>query len=158
MHRLALIAALFAVALSGCSDGGTCTGIGTPVGVSVRVKAPIAASAGAAEMEVCWDGACRPARAELRVAQGTGKGSCEGDTCRASAVPTDDKLGFATVPGLPKRPVEVRLTLTGTGSEPVAEHTVTVTPKGRFPNGPECGEGGPNVVLTVEADGTVRES
>ncbi|WP_201761470.1 MULTISPECIES: hypothetical protein [unclassified Nonomuraea] len=156
MHRLALIAALFAVALSGCSDGSECTAIGTPVGVSVRVKAPIAASAETAEMQVCWDGACKPARAELRVSQETGEGGCDGDTCEATAVPTDDKVGFATVPGLPKQPVEVRLTLRG--SEPVAEHTLTVTPKGRFPNGPECGEGGPNVVLTVEADGTVRES
>ncbi|MEO3791497.1 hypothetical protein ABGB14_14935 [Nonomuraea sp. B10E15] len=158
MHRLALIVALFAALPAGCSEGTPCTLIGTPVGVSVMVRAPVAAQADTAEMEVCWDGACRRAVAELRTVRRAGEETCDGDTCSVTAVPTADKSGFGTVEGLPKRPVEVRLTLKGAGSEPVAEHAVTVTPKGRFPNGPGCGEGGPNVVLTVEADGTVRES
>ncbi|GAA3706862.1 hypothetical protein GCM10022224_085460 [Nonomuraea antimicrobica] len=159
MHRLAAPALLLALLLTAaCSDEVICTAIGTPVGVSVNVKAPLAARAESAEMEVCWDGSCERTRADLYPSTRPGTQTCSGDSCGVSAVPTADKHGFGDVQGLPKRQVQVRLTLRDAGSEPILERTVAVTPKGRFPNGPRCGEGGPNAVLTVEADGTLRES
>ncbi|MFC5829278.1 hypothetical protein [Nonomuraea insulae] len=156
MLRLALLATALLLT-AGCSEEVMCTAIGTPVGVGVTVKGRLAAEAGSAVMEVCWDGACKQARAELYPSSRAGQESCSGDTCSVTAVPTEDKHGFGDVAGLPKRPVEVRLALRGGGSEPVLERTVKVTPKGSFPNGPECGEAGPQIVLTVEGDGTVRE-
>ncbi|MEV4170856.1 hypothetical protein [Nonomuraea sp. NPDC049709] len=157
MRRLVwLVPALLLV--TGCSPSVPCTLIGTPVGVGVHVKGPLADRSGSVELEVCWDGACKQARAGLYPSSRAGRETCSGDTCAMTGVPTGEKHGFGDVEGLPERPVEVRLTLRGGGSDPVLERTVTVTPKGRYPNGPECGEGGPNAVLTIEGDGTVRET
>ncbi|MEV0383799.1 hypothetical protein [Nonomuraea sp. NPDC050643] len=155
-NTAALLAALLFAA--GCSNERPCTAIGTPVGVGVQVEGALADKAQTAVMEVCWDGACRQARTDLQPSTQAVEQTCpEGDSCSATMAPTGGKHGFANVAGLAKRPVEVRLTLRDAASAPVMERTVTATPKGRFPNGPECGEGGPNIELTIEADGTVRE-
>ncbi|WP_188187434.1 hypothetical protein [Nonomuraea sp. SYSU D8015] len=156
MHRLAWLAVAGAL-ITGCSPDAPCTLIGTPVGVSVNVKGPPAGRAAATSMEVCWDGACKTARAELMPSTRPGKETCSGDTCSMSAVPDGGKHAFGDVPGLPDRPVRVRLTLLDAEGEPVLERTLDVTPRLRYPNGPECGAGGPQAVLTVEGDGVVRE-
>lgn len=134
-----------------------CTAIGTPVGVGLRIAGPLAAEASAATMEVCWDGACKQVSVELRPSTRAARETCSGDSCRAEEVRTGEKNGFGDVVGLPKRPVTIRLTLRGATAKPLLERRLEVTPKGRFPNGPECGESGPNVVLTVAADGSLRE-
>ncbi|SEG29175.1 hypothetical protein SAMN05444920_102472 [Nonomuraea solani] len=144
-------ALLFAV---GCSPNVECTLIGSPVGVGVQTGKPEAESA---VVEVCWDGSCKRADAELHVSRRPGEQTCSGDTCSVTAAPTGEKNGFANVTGLPKRPVEIRLTLRDARQAPVLERTIKATPKGTFPNGPGCGEQGPQVQLTVAADGTVRE-
>ncbi|MEU8395647.1 hypothetical protein AB0C28_10700 [Nonomuraea sp. NPDC048892] len=141
---------------AGCSDARPCTLIGARVGLSVHVRAPLAARAESVEMDVCWDGSCRQARTPLHPSSRPGQETCSGDTCAAPAVPTGDENGFGEVQGLPERPVRVRLTLRGAGTEPVLERTIEVTPRGVFPNGPDCGKAGPQAVLTVEGDGTVR--
>ena len=155
MHRLAALAAVSAL-LTGCQSDAPCTLIGTSVGVGVNVEAPLAAKAESVSMEVCWDGTCRPVSVELRPSTRM-TGTCSGDTCSASGVPTADKHGFGDVKGLPKRKVEVRLTLRDASSAPILRRTAEVTPKGSFPNGPRCGEGGPSTALTVGGDGVVRE-
>ncbi|MEU6710477.1 hypothetical protein ABZ897_03260 [Nonomuraea sp. NPDC046802] len=154
MRRLVLLAAL----LAGCSSTHPCTMVGTPVGVSVHVQAPLAARAQSVSMEVCWDGSCRPVRSDLMPSTKADGSTCSGDTCSATAVETGDKNTFGDVQGLPARAVRVRLKLLDAEAAPVFDRTLDVTPKMRYPNGPECGAGGPNAVLTVGADGTVRES
>ncbi len=146
------------VALTGCglAEPRTCTGIGTPVGVGVTVEPPLAAEAREVAMEVCWDGACRKPRLELFPDTRAGQQTCAGDTCSVTAVPLASKSGFGDVAGLPKRPVEVRLTLYGARREKLLDTTAQVTPKGRFPNGPGCGEGGPNARILVQGTGTIR--
>jgi hypothetical protein len=156
MHRLAVLAAVSAL-LTGCQSGTTCTEIYALVGVGVNIEAPLAARTETVSMQVCWDGACRPADVTLSPSTRMESSTCSGDTCSARAVRTGDKHGFGEVEGLPKRPVEVRLKLLGATAHPVLERTVTVTPKGSFPNGPDCGEGGPSTAITVSRDGVVRE-
>ncbi|TMR96676.1 hypothetical protein [Nonomuraea basaltis] len=156
MHRVVSLA-VFCLLLAGCSDDKECTLIGTPVGVSVNVKGPLAGRAAAASMEVCWDGACESARVELMPTHRAGKETCSGDTCAVTPVPDGGKHGFGDVPGLPDRPVRVRLELLDAAGASVFERLLEVTPRLRYPNGPDCGAGGPNAMLTVEGDGAVRE-
>lgn len=150
---LAVLAAL----LAGCAQERVCTAIGTPVGVGVTVKAPLASRVADAAVEVCWAGQCRRPRLELMPSTGAAPQTCDGDVCGARATSTADQHGFATVTGLPKSPVRVRLTLRDADGEVVLDRTVQVTPKGRFPNGPHCGEGGPNTMLVAET-GVLRET
>ncbi|MCP2354496.1 hypothetical protein HD597_001516 [Nonomuraea thailandensis] len=131
--------------------------MGSLEGVHVNVDQAVSARAERLAMEVCWDGTCRRSSGELMPATRPGEQTCSGDTCSVTAVRTGGKFGFGTISGLPKRPVEVRLTLGDGGPEPVLTRTIRVTPKATFPNGPDCGEGAPQVTLTVAADGTVRE-
>ncbi|MEV4468405.1 MULTISPECIES: hypothetical protein [Nonomuraea] len=156
MHRFRAPLAALLLACAACSTTVECTAIGTPVGVSLAVRAPLAARAQEADLEVCWDGSCRRARAELFPTTRAGEQTCSGDTCSVTAVPTGDKHGFGGVAGLPARPVEVRLTLRDAQAKPLLERTVRATPKERFPNGPQCGAGGPNTTVTVMPDGSVR--
>lgn len=156
MHRIAWFAIVCAL-LTACSSGKQCTAIGTQVGVGVQIKGPLAARASSASMEVCWDGGCEEARVELQPTRRTVTETCAGDTCSATSVPDGGKHAFGDVPGLPERPVRVRLALLDAGGEPVLERAIDVTPRLRYPNGPDCGGGGPNAALTVEGDGVVRE-
>ncbi|WP_336205592.1 hypothetical protein [Nonomuraea sp. LPB2021202275-12-8] len=152
-----LAACLAAAALlTGCEAEQICTGIGTPVGVGVTVKAPLAGQVRDAELEICWSGSCRRPGLELFPSTAASGQTCTGDTCSAVMEPTGDKHGFAGVEGLPKSPVRVRLTLRDAGGDELLDRTLQVTPKGRFPNGPKCGEGGPNAQLVAEP-GAVRE-
>ncbi|TMR14911.1 hypothetical protein ETD86_28105 [Nonomuraea turkmeniaca] len=150
--------ALACALLAGCSADRDCTAIGTPVGLSVHVNGPLAGRATAVSMEVCWDGACKPAHVELMPSTRPGKESCSGDTCSVTAVPDGGKHAFGDVPGLPDRPVRVRLALLDAEGAPVLDRMLDLTPRLRYPNGPACGAGGPNAVLTVEGDGLVTSS
>ncbi|MFI9558161.1 hypothetical protein [Nonomuraea endophytica] len=130
---------LAALPLAACQSDRMCTLIGTPVGIQVDVAPPISDRVAAAEMEVCQAGTCKPARLELfRADQG-------------------GRSGFGNVEGLRKEPVEVSLKLTDTAGKPVVEQDIQVTPRGRFPNGPDCGEGGPNAKVQVDGGGLLHE-
>ncbi|MEU7897774.1 hypothetical protein AB0B45_33555 [Nonomuraea sp. NPDC049152] len=144
-------------ALSGCAAEQACTLIGTPVGISVRVDAPLADRVSAAELTACWNGSCRTAEVELHPAGGVARQTCEGEACTAEIEPTGGKQGFGDVAGLPKAPVRVALRLKGQGGEAVVERELTVTPVGSFPNGPNCGEGGPQAAIAVSGSGVVSE-
>jgi hypothetical protein len=157
MRRL-LWPVLACALLTGCSADPECTTIGTPVGVSVHVKGPLAGRAAAASMEVCWDGACKSAHVELMPSIRPGKESCSGDTCSVTAVPDGGKHAFGDLPGLPDRPVRVRLRLLDADEAPILDRGLDVTPRLRYPNGPDCGAGGPNAVLTVDGAGLVTSS
>ncbi|MFE3449491.1 hypothetical protein ACFXJ8_11200 [Nonomuraea sp. NPDC059194] len=105
----------------------------------------------------CWGGSCRTARLELHWGSGVARQTCDGETCTAESEPTGDKKGFVEVAGLPKSPVEVALRLTGQAGEVLVERELTVTPEGVFPNGPDCGEAGPQAVIAVTGAGQVGE-
>jgi hypothetical protein len=77
--------------------------------------------------------------------------------CGAQAVPTGGKNGFASVPSLPERTVDATLTLTDAAGAQLVEQTLRITPKMLYPNGPDCGGGGPQTGLLVSPNGTVSE-
>ncbi|MEU8106939.1 hypothetical protein AB0C18_24785 [Nonomuraea muscovyensis] len=157
MRRLVPALAL-AATLTGCglAEPPSCTLIGTPVGVGVTVEPPLAARVASAAVEVCWDGACHRPRLELHPETRPGAQTCAGENCSVTMEPTGGRAGFADVAGLPKRPVRVRVTLRDSRGEQLADTTIEVTPEGRFPNGPDCGEGGPNAAVVVDRQGTAR--
>jgi hypothetical protein len=164
--KKALVLAAVAT-LAACGDGSplgggrACTGIGTPVGVSVDIDSGYAAKVGAAKLQVCWDGTCRTSNVELSPSSRGSALPCTGTgptaVCGAQAVPTGGKNGFATVTDLPVKPVDATLTLTDPAGAPLAERALRITPKLLYPNGPDCGSGGPQTGLTVSPDGTVSE-
>lgn len=142
--------------LTGCTAEPECTLIGAPVGVGVTVKAPLAARVADATLEVCWSGSCHHPGLELFPATAAAGETCAGDGCAVTMEPTGDQHGFGNVAGLPKSPVRVRLRLRDAAGVELLDRTLQVTPKGRFPNGPGCAEGGPSAELIAEG-GTVRE-
>lgn len=156
MRRLLTVLTLTALTGCGLAEPRACTLIGTPVGVGVTVEPPLAARVAAAEVEVCWDGSCRRPRLALHPATRAGEQTCAGESCSARMEPTGGVTGFADVAGLPKRPVRVRLILRDSLGTKVSDTAIEVTPQGRFPNGPDCGEGGPNAMVVVDRHGTAR--
>jgi hypothetical protein len=153
--------ALLVLAACGSDVGGggrPCTLIGSMAGLSVVVPAPGAARVASAHLRVCWNGGCREPRIEMTPTSTSVPMGCDGDgpdaACGASASPDGGKHGFAQVEGLPKAPVEVTLTLRDDGGRTVLAKRLDVTPKATFPNGPHCGEGEPQAVMTV-ANGQV---
>lgn len=108
-----LVAAVCAMlVVSGCATQ-ECTPIGTSVGISVRVDAPLAGRVSAAELTACWGGSCRMAKPELHQATTRARRTCENEACGAELEPTGGKQGFADVARLPAAPVKVKLRLTG---------------------------------------------
>ena len=153
-----LVAVLAVAVVSGCGPTPhACTAIGTPVGVNVTVAAPIAPGVRSAELEVCWSGACRQPALTLRPGTAAVPDSCPAtgpDTpCGARVTTTGALIGFADVPDLPRTPVTVRLTLTG---DTTRDLRTEVTPTMSHPNGPDCGEGGPQAAVHVTDDGDLR--
>ncbi|WP_433468173.1 hypothetical protein [Spirillospora sp. CA-128828] len=148
--------ALLALAACGTGGGGAgreCTLIGSMPGLSVVVPAPEGARVASAHLRVCWGGTCQEPRLELRPTSKTVSTGCDGDepddACGASASPDGGMSGFAHVEGLPKTSVKVTLTLRDAQGRKYLGKRVDVTPKTTFPNGPHCGEGEPQAVLTV---------
>lgn len=151
------------VALAGCrmEAGRPCTLIAARVGVGLRVAPPLATRVSDADVRICWDGGgCQDRTITLDPDTTAGLQSCTGtapdDTCGASAVPTGGLVGFADVNDLPKRPVQVSVVLHDASGKRVFDQELTMTPKGVFPNGPDCGEGGPQAHL-IATDGQLRE-
>ncbi|WP_216216630.1 hypothetical protein [Amycolatopsis aidingensis] len=150
---------LGAAALAGCgADSGTgggraCTDIGTPVGIAVDVREPLASTVDSAAIEVCWRDSCHTPELTLRPSQGVVSSTCAGEVCGAQAAPTGELHGFATVPELPMALVRVTLTLTGEGGTTVLTDSAEVEPAMRYPNGPDCPGGGPQAAVVAQEDG-----
>ncbi|GAA4368868.1 hypothetical protein GCM10023088_18270 [Actinomadura verrucosospora] len=163
MHALSralpLAAALLALAACGSGSDGAgrpCTMIGSEAGVNLVV--PDGSRVAAASLRACWNGTCQDPRIELAPTSKAVSTGCDGDgpdaVCGASASPDGGKSGFARLPGLPKEPVDITLKLRDAKGRTSLTQRLDVTPKATFPNGPHCGEGPPQVVLTV-ANGRV---
>lgn len=152
-HPVAWLAALVTLTGCGLQPGKPCTAVAARVGVGVQVEPPLADRVNYATLRMCWDGSCQTLTMALdRVTQADSQG-CSGtdpdDVCHARAVPTGSLAGFADMSKLPKKPVQVTVVLRGTSEDQVFDQRITVTPKGVFPNGPDCGEGGPQAHLLV---------
>ncbi|TDD81699.1 hypothetical protein E1293_18115 [Actinomadura darangshiensis] len=157
--RTAAAAGAAMLALAACDSGDgerRCTAIGSMPGLSVVV--PDGSRVASASLRVCWGGACQDPRIELTPTSKTVSDGCEGDdpddVCGAHAVPDGGKSGFARVGDLPKTPVQVTLKLRDAAGRNYFSKSLDVTPRATFPNGPHCGEGDPQAVLTV-ANGQV---
>ncbi|MEU8267534.1 hypothetical protein AB0B89_10225 [Sphaerisporangium sp. NPDC049002] len=164
VHRALRISVLPLVVacLAGCGgtapSGRPCTLIGTRVGVALLVEAPLAAKVKRATMRVCWDGSCHDAELVLApstVSVPTPKtcGSDPGETCGALLTPDGGSQAFGDVPGLPKKAVRVGVALFDDQGASVLDREIEVTPKGAFPNGPDCGEGGPQAGVVADETG-----
>ncbi|PSL52367.1 hypothetical protein B0I31_11339 [Saccharothrix carnea] len=139
-------------------NGVECTAIGTRVGVSVDVEHPEVVSG---TIEVCWDGSCATPALELypssRVAETTCTGTSPDDSCSARSEPTEGKHGFADLPGLPAKPVDVTLRLLDQSGSSLVDRNIALTPEMVYPNGPDCPAGGPQAGISVGADGSITE-
>lgn len=125
-----------------------CTAIGTRVGIGVEIAPSVAARfADTMNVEVCWNGSCHNYPVALSPSTAAVDSSCTGtgpdDACSARVQETGGKNGFADIFDLPTSPVQ--LTLSGV--------TLTVTPKLWYPNGPDCGAGGPQANVVVDETG-----
>lgn len=157
MRALPTIALLLTISACGMSAGSgehACTEIGTPVGIGLEVEPPLASKVTRATLEACWDGSCRTSHVNLMPSTSPARTTCVGDVCSADMEPTGGKNAFADIAGLPEKPVEVTLKLSGS-SGTVLERTLEVTPRMQFPNGPGCPGGGPQAQLTVSGAGDV---
>lgn len=154
-----LLAALLALAACGSEAGGAgrpCTLIGSEPGLNLIV--PDGSRLAAASVRACWNGTCQEPRIVLNPTSKSVSTGCDGDgpdaACGASASPDGGKSGFARLDGLPKAPVQVTLKLRDAKGRTYFDRRLDVTPKDTFPNGPRCGGGAPQAVLTV-ANGQV---
>ncbi|NDU72612.1 hypothetical protein GWI34_08220 [Actinomadura sp. DSM 109109] len=158
-RTLSLITALLALTACGSEGGGagrTCTAIGSDPGLNLVV--PDGSRAASASLRVCWDGTCKEPPIELAPTSKAVSAGCDGDgpdaACGASASPDGGKSGFARIKGLPTSPVQVTVRLLDAEGRAYLAQRLDVTPKATFPNGPDCGAGAPQAVLTA-ADGRV---
>jgi hypothetical protein len=166
LHRTARIAGALAAlgALTACASGAQsgrpCTMILARVGVGLDIEPAFAAAVSSATMKICWDDVCRSPDPHLAPSTTAVPQTCSGDapedTCGASARRTGGLNGFGEAPGLPKRPVRVTVVLRDAAGKRLLDQRLTVTPKGVYPNGPHCGEGGPQTKLVVR-DGRLAE-
>ena len=149
MRRLLVLPLLFA--LTACSDligaGQQCTLIGTRVGIRLDIDPAYASRVDSGSLTACWADVCRTRELTFMPSATTVDQGCTGDTCSARSVPTGGKNAFADLPDLPVGPVSVTVKLGA-----VEQKLATATEQ-TYPNGPECGEGGPALRLKVDAGG-----
>ncbi|MFE9203795.1 hypothetical protein [Micromonospora sp. NPDC007230] len=158
-----LVGALILTTLTGCAttaETRACPLIATPKGIGINVAAAIAERVDSAEMAVCWDGSCRTRPVTLRPSSRTIDDGCTGSgpdaVCVAQDEATGEKAGFADVPDLPSRPVEVTVTLTDSAGTRIVDQTLMLDPKMVEPPGGDCGGNRPQGRIAVDADGTAR--
>lgn len=145
---LAGVALLTACGTQAAGPGHACTAIGSVVGIRVQIDPEVANKFGRTEqLRVCLPGRCESVAVLLGPATTAMGTECNDQACSAHMRETGGKTGIATIPDLPASPVSVTF----------AGQTLTITPKQTYPNGPDCGAGGPQAQLTVDALG-VRES
>ncbi|MBN6035256.1 hypothetical protein [Amycolatopsis sp. 195334CR] len=132
MRVLVPLVFLLAVLTACVGEGKACTLIATRTGVGVEVDPALRAATGT--LELCWDNRCKTHDLGLR--HGTD--------------------GFADVPDLPLTEMSATVRLAGAAGERLVEQSLLMTAAQTFPNGPDCGAGGPQQNLVVEASGAVR--
>jgi len=152
MLALLLAAATACGSPAGAGGEHICTDIGTLVGVGFDLQPGIAAKAGNLTLTACWPGTCVDRVVELHPSTAAGQQTCAGDSCSVRMVPTGGKNGFADLPRLPNAPVQLTVRLAGH-----PDRNLTVTPKLSYPNGLDCGAGGPQAQVSIDDTGTPTE-
>ncbi|MGH3450761.1 MAG: hypothetical protein ACRDQW_08520 [Haloechinothrix sp.] len=155
LQTIALLLVLSACATGAGSGAQDCTEIGTPVGIGLDIEPPLATKVAKATVEACWDGSCRTSAVELLPSTAPGPTTCVGDVCSAEVRPTQGKNGFADMAGLPRKSVNVTVTLADEAGATLVRRSLEVTPQMQFPNGPDCPGGGPQAQVVVSGEGTV---
>jgi hypothetical protein len=159
--RILTLIGLLAVAGCAARPGAgehACTEIGTPVGIAVDVAAPFAATVATATLTACWPGMCQTEDVQLFASGTVGGSGCAGGVCSAESRPTGGKHGFADVPGIPAAKVQVSVAFTpSAGAGAPDDVMLDVTPKLAYPNGPDCGSGGPQAGVLVDGEGRAAE-
>jgi len=158
--RVLPVMAMVLVAVTACGSpsgaGGerACTMIGTQVGIGLDIEPAAAAKVDSATLVACWASTCDTQDVVLSPSTAAASTTCTGDkptdSCSARMTTTGGKHGFVTLPGLPVEPIRVTVRLSA-----FPEQTLDVTPKLLYPNGPDCGAGGPQATLRVDANGVV---
>ncbi|GAB3427360.1 hypothetical protein GCM10027569_68530 [Flindersiella endophytica] len=171
VRRFAVNAVLLAALglLAGCGGfgwfggGKECPAIGYLQGVSLKIEPSFASGVSTAALKVCWDGACQNVDVPLNETRDTISTPCEGSdpdaACGATAGPPDGgQYGFAEIPELPGKPVQVTVVLRSAAGEVVLDKQLTVRPKEPKPDDSSCGGGaGRFQTGIVVADGKLRE-
>lgn len=103
-----------------------------------------------AAVKACWSGHCTERSLDLHPSTVSVNTTCTANACGAEAAPTGGRSGFAEIPGLPAAPVDVTVTF----DDGPPRH-LTVHP-GPIPTGRPCGDPGPQALITVAPDGTLR--
>lgn len=155
-------AVLGVLSLVGCAshESTNCTEIGAPAGIGIEIDASIAQEiTDEASLLVSWESTNIDAIAPLYPSTEAVDEGCSGDgqedSCSATMVPTGGKSGFADIPDLPERSVDVTITLTGLDGELYLSGEIQLTPEPTYPNGPDCPAGGNQAQLFVDAAGNV---
>ncbi|GAB3476169.1 hypothetical protein [Nocardiopsis coralliicola] len=153
-----LLAGVPLLGAAGCGAGGEpgagpgkpCTAIGAPEMVAVEIAPGDAEDVRSGTVEVCDGGDCTTEDLELSDETRTVDEGCDGGSCSARSEPTGGMRGKAQFDGLPTQQVDVRVVLTADDGAEVFDETAAVRPEMVEPNGPGCGEQGPQAQLTIE--------
>lgn len=156
------VATLLVLLTVACTPAETaCTLIGSVSGVSVTVERAIAADVSALTLRVCWDlsaasPTCRDTAVELSPGSDSVNQGCDSPepdaACSATVVPNGTEVGFGQVDQLPAGPVTIVATATGpSGPQRFPQAGATAAPT--FPNGPDCGAGGTQLVVVLDSHG-----
>ena len=154
-RRLGMIAAL--LVMSACATPSVaCTDIGAANGIGVTVVAPLASEVTGLTLTVCRADRCQEVAADLSPGSVTVGETCSGtapdDVCSASATPDGTAVGFGLVADLAEGPVMVSARYQRSRRS-VSTAPLTVTARGVYPNGPDCGAAGYQAAVRLTASG-----
>lgn len=155
LRRLGIIG-LLTIASACTTPPVGCTDIGAPNGISVTVVAALAPEVADLTLTVCRASRCQEVPVELFPGSITVGETCSGnapdDTCSASSAPDGTATGFGAVADLAEESVVVTARYQVAGRS-VRAAPVTVTTRGAYPNGPNCGPAGYQGAVRLTASG-----
>jgi hypothetical protein len=122
----------------------------------VDIDPAIAAKISGGTLTLCREGACQTGQLDLVPSTSAVASTCDGDVCSARSRETGGTHAFMTVPDLPETELAATVRLTDQSGATVVDQSLNVTAELTYPNGPDCGTGGPQQQLLVDANGIVR--
>ncbi|WP_309073965.1 hypothetical protein [Paenarthrobacter sp.] len=130
-----------AALLPGClAEPVGCPAIGHVAGVSVTVAANYADDVASLRLKACQDGICTEKDVLLNPgATAVDQGCTPDGVCSATSSPDGTLQGFLELPALSETPLEASVTGTSQAGIALPARAVTLTPKGEYPYGEQCG-------------------
>jgi hypothetical protein len=121
-----------------------CPAIAQATVVALRVERAYAPSVQSVRLKACQDGTCKEADLELRPGTTTVDLGCEpgghpDGVCSATASPDGTLVGMLMLDVLTESPIDATLNGTSPNGAPLPERSLTFTPQGSYPFGPQCG-------------------